>query len=275
MTDQGERYDRIAAGYARWWAPVLRPAALALLDLVASDAAAARTVVDVGTGTGTLASAAAERWPHLEIVAVDASDEMLAAARRHRPAAAPGKVTWLAGHADRLPLADASADVVVSSFVYQLVPSRIRALREAARVLRPGGRLGYVTWLAATVEWGPDAALDDALDAVGLDPRGEPEDDGRAGDVPSVRAAAEQARRAGFGEVRAHGGVARHDFTPESAVAFYAEFDEEDRFRSLDRGRRARLEAELLARLRMLSPDDLRLELPVVYLTGRRSGPGG
>lgn len=274
MTDQGERYDRIAAGYARWWAPVLRPAALALLDLVAEDASRARTAVDVGTGTGTLATAAADRWRQLEVIAVDASDEMLAAARQHASRAVSERVSWLHGRADRLPLPDAAADLVVSSFVYQLVPSRTRALREAVRVLRPGGRLGYVTWLAATVDWAPDAAFDDALEAVGLEPRGDPENDGRAGDVPSARAGATQARRAGLREVRGHEGAVRHDFTPDSYLAFLAEFDEEDRFRALDPERRARLEAELLARLRSLSRDQLRLELPVVYVTGRRDPDG-
>ena len=44
MTDQGERYDRMAAGYARWWAPVLAPAVAELLDDLAPhiDGAATR-----------------------------------------------------------------------------------------------------------------------------------------------------------------------------------------------------------------------------------------
>ena len=59
MIDQAERYDRIAAGYAQWWAPVLEPRATALLDRAAADVeAGARRLVDIGTGTGTLARAA-------------------------------------------------------------------------------------------------------------------------------------------------------------------------------------------------------------------------
>lgn len=280
MTDQGERYDRIAHGYATWWAPVLEPAALALLDLVAEDAGRARRAVDVGTGTGTLALAAAERWPELGIVALDASEEMLAAARqaaatRGVPEASPG-VTFTRGHADRLPLEDGSVDLVISSFVYQLVPSRGRALREAARILAPGGRLAYVTWLEGDVAFVPDTAFDEALEEVGLDSgRGEDEDDDRAGDVPSIAAGAAQARREGFREVAARAGMARYDFTPETYLGFLAEFDEEDLFRSLARDLRARLEEELLARLRALAPADLRVELPVVYVTGRRSATRG
>jgi len=282
MTDQQARYDRIAEGYATWWAPVLAPAAVALLDLVAADAAHARRLVDVGTGTGTLAIAAAERWPHLEVVAVDASDAMLSGAHRDATvrlgdpsSPARARLRIAQGTADRLPsIADAS-DLVVSSFVYQLVPSRGRALREARRILRPGGRLAYVTWLDGEVRFAGDRALDEALAAVGLDPRGEVDADGRAGDVPSVRAAADQLRRAGFRGVTAHAGVVRHDFAPRAWLGFLTEFDEEDLFRSLDAGVRARLESELLARLEALSPDELRLELPVVYATGIRPGDGG
>jgi len=79
--DQVARYDRIAAGYARWWAPVLVRDAEAVLDLVAADVAAgARRIVDLGTGTGTLGIAAVERWPDVEVVGIDASREMAVAA---------------------------------------------------------------------------------------------------------------------------------------------------------------------------------------------------
>ena len=50
-----------------------------------------------------------------------------------------------------------------------------------------------------------------------------------------------------------------------------ASFDEEDRFAALDAELRAALERELLARLRALPPDGLRLALPIVYATGRRA----
>lgn len=55
MTDQGERYDRLATGYARWWAPVLAPAVDALLDVIDPEMAGRTRLVDIGTGTGQLA----------------------------------------------------------------------------------------------------------------------------------------------------------------------------------------------------------------------------
>jgi hypothetical protein len=58
MTDQESRYDRIAEGYATWWAPVHRPATLRLLDEVEPDVrAGARSMLDLGCG-----SVAGPRW---------------------------------------------------------------------------------------------------------------------------------------------------------------------------------------------------------------------
>ena len=53
MTEQAERYDRIADGYARWWGPIIAPAAVTVLDEIdAAVAGRAPRLVDVGTGTG-------------------------------------------------------------------------------------------------------------------------------------------------------------------------------------------------------------------------------
>ena len=123
---------------------------------------------------------------------------------------------------------------------------------------RPGGRLAWVT----------------RLETVGLERRGDAVDDGRAGDLPSVRAAADQVRRAGFRDVRAFRDSVMHAFTPESCLGFLAGFDEEDLFAGLDAGIRGRLDAELLGRLRTGPAADLRTERPVVYVTGVRPRAG-
>src|SRR5712671_2713274 len=72
----------MAEGYERWWAPVIRPAALRVLDLIAPavDAGATR-ILDIGTGTGTLGISAVERWPAVRATGVDASGAMLEVAR--------------------------------------------------------------------------------------------------------------------------------------------------------------------------------------------------
>lgn len=271
MAEQRDRYDRIAEGYAAWWAPIHRQGTLGVLEVVEADVAAgARAILDVGTGTGTLALGAVERWPAVRVTGVDASDGMLALAERARdglPAPAARRLALRQSFADALPFDDGAFDVVVSAFVYQLVPSRPRALREARRVLRPGGRLAYATWLAGGEPFAADDAFDDALEAVGIGAR-EPFD--HAGDVPSPGAAVAQLRRAGFADATATTGRLEHAFTPEGFLAFLARFDEEDLFATLEPERRRALETQLLARLRALPPEGLRMVLPIVYVTGRR-----
>lgn len=271
MTDQEARYDRIAAGYAAWWSPVHRPATLGVLEDIAPalDDGATR-VLDIGCGTGALIAEIVSRWPRAHVTGIDLSAGMLAISARTvdvLPGSAGDRVTLVQAPADRLPLADASFDVAVSAFVLQLVPSRPRALREARRVLAPGGTLATVAWMPGGA-LGADAAYDDALLAAGLEPR----DDGTVRDDPaSTEAAAARLRRAGFAGASARGGEVRHQYTPEGYLAFVRSFDDEDLFASLDDDARRALEADLLARLRALPPEGLALRIPVAYATGRRS----
>ena len=80
MTDQAERYDRIAKGYQEWWAPVLAPSARGLLDrLDGVISGGASSLLDVGVGTGNLSFPALERWPGVQVTAIDASREMVGA----------------------------------------------------------------------------------------------------------------------------------------------------------------------------------------------------
>ena len=272
MVDQEPRYDRIAEGYSRWWAPVHRPATLALLDEIAPVLDGdGTTLVDIGCGTGALLGEVVTRWPHVRVTGVDASAGMLAIAERglrSLPATARARIDLLQGSADRLPLADGSVDVAVSAFVYQLVPSRYRALLDARRVLRPGGTLAYVTWLAGG-RFGADEVYDEALEAAGL----EPEDPAADHDEPEHSAElAAQLRRAGFARVTTREAELDHAFTPEDYLAFVACFDDEDRFAGLDDARRRALEADLLARLHRLDAEGLRMRLPVAYVEGRRTG---
>ena len=281
MTDQAERYDRIAEGYARWWAPVIAPSARAVLDRFdgALDGRRVR-VLDVGCGTGTLSIAALQRWPDARVDAIDASREMVAASRAAAAALPDADSRFRAetSFADALPFADDTFDGVVSSFVLQLVPNRFRALREIRRVLRPGGLLAYVTWVSETRRWKADDVLDDLLDELGIEG---PDDDGPApaagaGDLPSVESAATGLRRAGFHAVTAEGATLRHQFDPASYTGFITEFDEQQLIDSMEPGLRARFELELRARLARLDPKDLVLESPIAFAIGRKpDGRGG
>ena len=76
---------------------------------------------------------------------------------------------WIVADAAAMPLADASVDVVLCAFMLQLVSDRRAVLREVGRVLRPGGMLGLVTWLADDAVMAPDAEFDEAVYDLGLD----------------------------------------------------------------------------------------------------------
>lgn len=264
------RYDRIAEGYAQHWGPVIRPAAESVLDLAPLLEAGSARVLDIGTGTGTLALAALERFPHVVVTGVDPSSAMLEIARREArnrlPSTARTRLRLEVAPAARLPFPAGSFDVVISSFVLQLVPSRAAALREARRVLRRGGQIAWVTWLGGGGSFRGDQVVDDVFDEFGFDP---PEPDGRSGDVSSVGSAATATRHAGFRAVRATAGELEHRWDAPSYTAFISQFDEESLFAELEEDERRRLEARLLERLGKLSPEELTYRLPIVSVAGR------
>ena len=272
MTDQQQRYDRVARGYARWWAPVLRPTAITILDRIEPSVTAGGTdVLDVGTGTATLAIEAVRRWPRVRVVGIDASSGMANAARaeadRLLSRTDRKRFRTQVAFADELPFDDGSFDAAMSSFVLQLVPNRRAVLDEVHRVLRPGARFAHVTWRVGDRTFQPDVEYDAALEDVGLDP--EPPEV-RGGDFASVEAAAAGLRRAGFRNVHAIGGELTHRFDRDGYVGFMEEFDQEDFFSSLEPDLRERLHRRFIERLDRLPSDAFVLRLPVVAAEGIR-----
>jgi len=99
-------------------------------------------VVDIGSGAGTDLLLAARRvGPTGRAIGIDMTAEMRERARDGARQCGLAHVEVLDGDATRLPLENASVDVVISNGVLNLVPEKDRAFAEIARVLRPGGRL--------------------------------------------------------------------------------------------------------------------------------------
>jgi ubiquinone/menaquinone biosynthesis C-methylase UbiE len=107
-----------------------------------ADLRPGETVLDLGSGGGLDVLLAARRvGPTGRAIGVDFTAEMLGLARVNQRKAGLDNVEFLKGSIDALPLPDQSVDVIISNCVINLTADKRRVLREAFRVLRPGGRL--------------------------------------------------------------------------------------------------------------------------------------
>ena len=102
---------------------------------------AGETVLDLGSGGGIDVLLSARRvGPTGRAYGLDMTDDMLALAEENRRKAGATNVEFLKGEIERIPLPDASVDVIISNCVINLSADKDRVLREAFRVLKPGGR---------------------------------------------------------------------------------------------------------------------------------------
>lgn len=140
--------ERAAAARALWttgdYEVVGSRWAQAAVDVVASLDVAGKDVLDVGTGTGEAALAAA-RMGAARVVGCDPTPELLAVAAR-RATEEGLTVGWEEGDAQDLPFDDEAFDVVVSTFGAMFAPDPEAAAAELLRVTRRGGRVVSTAW---------------------------------------------------------------------------------------------------------------------------------
>lgn len=145
------------------------------------------TVLDLGSGAGGDALISARRvGPTGRVIGIDMTTEMLDLARANAAEAGVTNVEFRQGYLEKLPLPDDTVDVVISNCVLNLAADKTVVLREAARVLRPGGRLAFsdvvaeegmheatradlAAWTGCIAGALTDAELRAALGAAGFD----------------------------------------------------------------------------------------------------------
>jgi ubiquinone/menaquinone biosynthesis C-methylase UbiE len=116
---------------------------IAELLVEAADVRAGQRVLDVASGQGNAALAAARRFA--DATGVDYATNLLAQGRE-RAAAEHLPVTFTEGDAERLPFPDASFDLVLSTVGVMFAPDQQRAADELARVTVPGGKIALASW---------------------------------------------------------------------------------------------------------------------------------
>jgi SAM-dependent methyltransferase len=150
-------WERAAAAYAGSFEAATGLFALPLLD--AAGVKAGSKLLDVACGPGSVTARAASRGA--DVIGVDFSPSMIATAIRRNPA-----LRFQESDAEALPFEDETFDAVVINFGVHHFPFPVRAIGEARRVLRSGGRFGFATW-ASRREHVIDGLVVDAVRAAG------------------------------------------------------------------------------------------------------------
>ena len=136
-TFEHEGWNRLYAGYHTHWEHLTTQAIPKMLD--ATRVGEGDSVLDIASGPGYVSAAAALRGA--KTVGIDLSENMVAFSTRSYP-----NLTFKVGDAEALPFEEGNFDAVLINFGILHFPDADKALSEAYRVLRRGGRLGLTAW---------------------------------------------------------------------------------------------------------------------------------
>jgi ubiquinone/menaquinone biosynthesis C-methylase UbiE len=165
MTEAEAKMFAASAAYERFmgrWSRLLAPVYISFAQIESGD-----RVLDVGAGTGSLASALEATPGVKEVVGVDPSEGLIAYARQNAKA---GRARFEVGDAQALKFDDASFDKTMSLLVMNFVPDHDKAIAEMRRVTRPGGGVSACVWDYSEAMqmlryfWDEAVALDPAAD---------------------------------------------------------------------------------------------------------------
>ena len=169
VTEAEAKMFAVSAGYERFmgrWSRLLAPAYIAFAGVKNGD-----RVLDVGTGTGSLAAAVETSMPRSEIVGIDPSEGFIAYAQKN---AKSTRVHFEVGDAQALKFNDASFEDALALLVMNFVPDHNKAIAEMRRVTRPQG-------IVSACVWDYDAGMQMLRyfwdEAVAFDPSIEPKDE--------------------------------------------------------------------------------------------------
>jgi ubiquinone/menaquinone biosynthesis C-methylase UbiE len=213
MTDW-RSYDTIADAYERTWGP--RFQAVARLMLTAASPAAGARLLDLGAGTGAVASALGERARHLRlVVGCDLSARMLDHARL-----GVTRLRVVSADAARLPFRQSSFDLVTANCVLSHLPDHRLCLAEVKRVLARPGALAMASWGPSSDPYATawKKLLDGAVGAGTVERTGDlvAPSEGYFSSADNVRASLIDA---GFGVARVESVEVTHEFSVEEYLA--------------------------------------------------------
>jgi len=237
---------------------VLEPLGRMLLRSMRLDGA--RSVLDLGCGVGALLPHLREAAPDALVVGLDRTEAMVALA--------PSDFARVVGDAAHLPFTDACLEAVTMAFMLFHLPEPSAGLAEVARVLRPGGTLGALTWggentSRAFLEW------DAELEAHGAPSTGPKLAWHERVDTPAK--VSRLLNRAGFTEVTSRIEMLVERPTRDEFVARRLKLGCcRHRLEGLDEAVRTRFTESAIRRIGALAPEDFEEESEVIVTVARR-----